>query len=358
MSGGSDHAESPTSPLLSSVLVTSHDAITGYWGPAQLDPAAVRALFDALDTQEGYLHHVQPYMRARIGTAQLCNLLLVKGDRKSASATLKVSDKTITTIARPNPGYFIRDLDWVRAYADLRSDRLSEIQVQITDIMSFFGALRFLDRGRRQGTLLLLNVVRDTAIYVESLVKYYCRAPRPIDYLQQVQPMIQTPDHSAFPSGHATEAFAVATVLNRLATGNGPKTGIAAAAFPFRLAHRIAANRTVAGVHFPVDSHAGAWLGCYIGEAVHAIATGGQLSKEDFALPDHEVAGGSDEAHQDADIAVPQATIDFLLTTLTVFPSASTTAYETITSNPIIKRLWDDAQAEWPSPPILGPGGV
>ena len=43
---------------------------------------------------------------------------------------------------------------------------------------------------------------------------------------------------------------------------------------PFKVAARIAENRTVAGVHFPVDSLAGAVMGIAIGELVIAHCTG------------------------------------------------------------------------------------
>jgi hypothetical protein len=46
------------------------------------------------------------------------------------------------------------------------------------------------------------------------------------------------------------------------------------AGMAFRLAHRIASNRSVAGVHFPVDSAAGAIIGCLMGDALYRVATG------------------------------------------------------------------------------------
>ena len=95
--------------------------------------------------------------------------------------------------------------------------------------------------------------------------------------------MIQTPDHSSFPSGHSTESFALATVMNRLlqrksalgeVDASETATDLNNAAQSFRLAERAAANRTVAGVHFPCDSAAGAVLGVALGEAVYALACG------------------------------------------------------------------------------------
>lgn len=185
---------------------------------------------------------------------------------------------TVASVTRPDPAYFAADLDFLRAYSDLRSDRLAEIFHQTGDILSFFGAHGYLDSGRRKHTLLLLEAVRSVAVHVETLAKFVCRQKRPIDYAMEVQPMVQTPDHSSFPSGHALEAFAIATVLTRLSGGPDPVTAIDEMFLPFVLAHRIATNRTVAGVHFPVDSLAGAFLGVLLGEAIHSLAFGNDVT--------------------------------------------------------------------------------
>jgi hypothetical protein len=80
--------------------------------------------------------------------------------------------------------------------------------------------------------------------------------------------MILTPSHSAFPSGHATETFTSALVLWALLKDTNLE--------PYRsdptwgeeimlLASRVAINRTIAGVHYPIDSAAGCVLGLTLG---------------------------------------------------------------------------------------------
>jgi membrane-associated phospholipid phosphatase len=171
----------------------------------------------------------------------------------------------------------------VRAYSDLRTDRMNEILVQTGDLFSFYGALGYLSANRHRKTLAALYACQRVAVHVEMPIKHFCRSPRPIDYATHIQPMIQTPDHSSFPSGHAIEVFAASTVFARLLTGMGPKEALSAppdsdrgrmAGMAFRLAHRIASNRSVAGVHFPIDSAAGAVIGCMLGDALYRVATG------------------------------------------------------------------------------------
>jgi membrane-associated phospholipid phosphatase len=89
--------------------------------------------------------------------------------------------------------------------------------------------------------------------------------------------MIVTPTHGSLPSGHATEVAIMAYVLWSLMRGAAPSTPpVGATGNPqyggpewgrqfMGLAERIAVNRQVAGVHFPVDSSAGALLGLTLG---------------------------------------------------------------------------------------------
>jgi membrane-associated phospholipid phosphatase len=87
--------------------------------------------------------------------------------------------------------------------------------------------------------------------------KHAFACKRPVDLSSQIQPMIPTPGHATWPSGHATEAFTIiiTVLMALLPEGHKYKEQLE------RLAARIAVNRTVAGVHFPVDSAAGRLLG-------------------------------------------------------------------------------------------------
>lgn len=190
---------------------------------------------------------------------------------------------------------------------------------------------------------MLLGLTRDLALHVYTMAKYYCRAPRPIDFTMKVQPMIQTPEHSSYPSGHATEAFALATVMHRLATGESAAAALKKSPGPmlFRIAHRIAANRTVAGVHFPVDSASGAWVGCHIGELVYAFASGQPFQTApgpDLTVPDRN-------GH----------TKDFLLST---FDFSQTGIPVTPVALGVVRELWTRAAEEWPGAPAALPAAL
>ncbi|KUP92934.1 phosphatase PAP2 family protein [Tritonibacter horizontis] len=171
-------------------------------------------------------------------------------------------------LAAPGPDVFAQQLDYLHHYADLRADRMEEIDVQLTDLTSFFAALAHIHPARNKATLAFIQAALRFCAMVQFRIKHGFGCPRPSCLSPQIQPMIQTPAHGSLPSGHATEAIFLATLFKALAEelSQGLEGERAAWLQQFntqcdRLAVRIAASRTVAGVHFPVDSAAGAVLG-------------------------------------------------------------------------------------------------
>jgi membrane-associated phospholipid phosphatase len=199
---------------------------------------------------------------------------------RPVGATLSIGGQPWAALNPPDQPYFERQLRYIRNYSDLRTDRITEIHTQIYDILSYMGAAFRLDAGQRKHSLEFLQMAHGVVSQVVMRIKHHCWAPRPVDYSTNVHPIIQTPVHSTFPSGHAAEAFALAIILHHLshkpdAEPRKPLAldGVEALEMPFRIAHRIAVNRTVAGLHFPVDNAAGAFLGLMLGEAILAICT-------------------------------------------------------------------------------------
>ena len=78
--------------------------------------------------------------------------------------------------------------------------------------------------------------------------------PRPSQIWPALLPPIEVPGHPAFPSGHATQAMLMALTAEKV-----PKGTTRALAIPLlhTLAHRIARNREIAGLHYASDSRGG-----------------------------------------------------------------------------------------------------
>lgn len=137
----------------------------------------------------------------------------------------------------------------------------------------------------------------------------------------------------------------MSTVFARLVTGLGPKDALSAppdddkgrmAGMAFRLAHRIATNRSVAGVHFPVDSASGAVVGCGLGDALFRVATG---ASDWPALTDVAFAP----------LAESDPPFDLTLRWLKDRLPSDAGAAEGNEAT-ILGKLWKEAAAEWVEP--------
>ena len=194
----------------------------------------------------------------------------------SGGGTPGAAYQPLATLVRPTEAIFEAQLDFVNGYADLREDRAAEILAQIEGPSAFLGSIAYLRPDRTRWTLELLDLALRLAQFVEMRFKHALACRRPIEYSPQVQPMILTPSHGSLPSGHSTESFTAAVVLWSLLRDAGlkPYADDSWGNQLMRQAARVAINRTVAGVHFPADSAAGAILGVTLGRYLVARATG------------------------------------------------------------------------------------
>jgi len=173
------------------------------------------------------------------------------------------------SIQRPSAALLAEQASFVRDYADLRADRAAEITSQLGFPTEYFAMILALHPAQNRYTLELITVTQLMCAHMAMMAKYALAIRRPDQVDTRIMPMIATPGHGSFPSAHATEAFGVATVMLGLmdawqsfADSDNRRDLVK------QLANRIAVNRTVAGVHYPMDSWAGASLGQALGGAI------------------------------------------------------------------------------------------
>ncbi|WP_140634430.1 phosphatase PAP2 family protein [Methylibium rhizosphaerae] len=159
-------------------------------------------------------------------------------------------------------------IDKVLRAAVEREDRMPEILTQATDIGPFFDAVTGIDRATAPRLAELIQVAWEVGTHIVMALKNNLAEWRPYQRSARVVPVIATPGHGTLPSGHATLAMLTSALLSKLLypAGDVRRTTLD------RVARRIAFNRVVAGVHFPMDSAAGAALANQIARALIAAA--------------------------------------------------------------------------------------
>jgi len=256
----------------------------------------------------------------------------------------------IAEIERPSEATFQSQIPLVLSWAELRDERATEILAQIDPQYAFWSSIVYMHPDRTRRTFELINILLQFCVYVEMRFKHALACWRPVEYSAQVQPMITTPGHGAFPSGHSTQAHAVAHVLKALLNLNpDPLASPPRPGYPTvidqldRQAARIATNRVIAGVHFPADSMVGRMLGVALGEYFVARCT----QSPTFSSPtfSHKfLAAGIDGA--------PATDFNPFSPTqrLNVGPFYSQSAGGAVAPSDIMSQVWSTAQDEWTVP--------
>jgi membrane-associated phospholipid phosphatase len=346
-------------PLGLDALIRTRDGIVGTWSPPP--PPANLPLEDPAN-----LGRWSPWVRASLVDFELLSRLgftsepagttprrmfvwhaEVPAPAGGPAAPPAPIYQRLVVFSRPRRRIFRRQLPFLHRYADLRPDRAAEILAQLGWQVGFFASIAWLIRTRMKKTIELLAAAFRLANAVHMRLKQALACRRPIEFGPQVQPMILTPAHGTLPSGHATEAFITAIVLWRLvqASGRNPYVSRRYAEQLMRLAARVAINRTVAGVHFPIDSAAGALLGLALGEyfVARAAAPGGANQFRTWRFRGNLFPEDGDfvwrdlfDVAADAQTEQPYATMD-----------PNPRPIDPARQSPILSWLWDEAVAEW-----------
>jgi membrane-associated phospholipid phosphatase len=266
---------------------------------------------------------------------------------------LASSGAELVRLGKLDDTVFDRQLKLVQSYAALRAERSAEVLTQVVPQVAHWSSIAALSPERHRTTWELIGFgLRFTMMMVMRL-KYELNVQRPWERSALVQPMILTPGYTAFPSGHATEASFVAELLPLLAgdpthpcIGGAVDRPDGMARQLNRLAFRIAENRVVAGLHYPVDSIAGHVLGAMLARYVVWLASGafpdireeGRLiGAQAFPQPD-SILGDDEEPDFDRFVDDPEQR--HVLPPGQRFP-------DSVPEAPVLRELWTLARREW-----------
>lgn len=210
-----------------------------------------------------------PNVRAALIQFELLTTLDFALDQADARLRVRGAALPLIEARRPTTAEFAAQLPLVEALAPLRQSRLPEVLSQVAPPLPYFAMVMNLQAGRHERTVELLQAALQCAFTVGMRFKHCFGAARPHEHTSQILPMIEVPRHPTYPAGHAIEAHVSAHVLAAVSGASPLQYRLLR-----RMADRIAENRIVAGVHFPVDCACGRLigdaLGTYFGAACDA----------------------------------------------------------------------------------------
>jgi len=177
-----------------------------------------------------------------------------------------------------------------------RADRASEILHQADGVgaLSYWTGMLRLDPATDTNTILLIRVARKIGEFVAMGLKDRFRMRRPAQVYPWIMPLIDGPDTPSYPSSHSLQAHLISSALKLALPVPQPPPPPAPWVFPppplplpplapqtsqalDHLAYRVAYNREVAGVHFPMDSEAGRFVAYSCIRHLYDIAGGGAV---------------------------------------------------------------------------------
>ena len=231
--------------------------------PPKFPPAESALAFDGLDepSEPSRLARWEPAVRMMLVVTEFVSQMKVAPvpGKGLTVATVHVGGKLLATVQRPTDKLLLKSpkgFPGVLKARRLRAARTDEIQVQRfaldTHVLDVMGR----PPHSHPACAELAQVTIEIATVLVQQLKHHLCVPRPSELSGAVNPMIPVPGHSSFPGGHALQSMAVAVaVANACGETAAQQAGL------HKLAARIAENRMVAGLHYPVDNDSGLALG-------------------------------------------------------------------------------------------------
>jgi acid phosphatase (class A) len=141
----------------------------------------------------------------------------------------------------------------VLGMADEREPRFVEIidQHEAEGAIKYWLGMLMIDASNAPATYALIRVGRRIGEVVVMCLKDRFREPRPSQVCSAIVPMVDPPITPAFPAGHALQSRLISKLIAEA------KRPFVQPAMLYLLADRIAENRIIAGLHYPLDNLAG-----------------------------------------------------------------------------------------------------
>jgi len=108
-----------------------------------------------------------------------------------------------------------------------------------------------IDAPSTPASYLLVRIARRVGEVVVMCLKDHYREARPSQVCPAVMPMMDPPVTPSFPSGHALQSHLISLCLREAGWPHSQPTLL------FDLSRRVAQNRVIAGLHYPLDNVAG-----------------------------------------------------------------------------------------------------
>jgi len=178
-------------------------------------------------------------------------------------------DKRLKLDAPPSgQAQILEEIRYLHSLIGQREQRREEIVAQHTSpILPYFFPILLMNQTSHRRTFELMSFTNSMGMIV-NVYKHRFNRARPAQLSPSLMPMITTPGHPAYPSGHGFQSWLGAIALAEVRPD--------ARAALIAMAQRIGHNREIAGVHYPSDTKAGQSLA----DQVLAIAKEGKLFQE------------------------------------------------------------------------------